>query len=103
MDGTIENYELKMESFGLDENHSINFFNIPEGYTMKKFTISEHDTYNIGRLRSFNRLGILKSWKKQVGGNLYNFFREALEKRGWNLNDNPNPYAVLVKYKNKKI
>ena len=70
---------------------------MPDGYVVSKLSLSEHKTEVLGRLKQFNKLKYLKSWRKE-NGNLVKIFTEVLEKRGWDFVQFPNPVAYASYY-----
>lgn len=89
--------DTKMEIVEIDEKFSVHFIYVPEGYNITSHTITEHKTQVIGRLKQFNRLKCIASWK-QDHKDLVAFFTQILEKRGWDFRQFPNPIAVGVYY-----
>ena len=89
--------ETKMEIVSIDEKLSIHFLYVPEGYVISKLTFESHKTQVIGRLKQFNRVKLLKTWKKD-NGDLVKLFTEVLSKRGWDFGQYPNPVAYASYY-----
>lgn len=89
--------DTRMEIVEIDEKFSVHFIYVPDGYNITSHKISEHKTQVIGRLKQFNRLKCISTWK-QDHKDLVAFFSEILEKRGWDFRQFPNPIAVGVYY-----
>lgn len=89
--------ETKMEIVSIDEKLSIHFLYVPEGYIISKLTFEDHKTQVIGRLKQFNRVKLLKTWKKD-NGDLVKLFTEVLSNRGWDFSQFPNPVAYASYY-----
>ena len=89
--------ETKMAIVSIDDNLSIHFLYVPEGYNITKLTFEHHKTQVIGRLKQFNRVKLLQNWK-QNNGDLVKIFTEILQKRGWDFNQYPNPVAYASYY-----
>lgn len=89
--------ETKMEIFSIDDKLSIHFLNVPEGYNISKLNFEHHKTQVIGRLKQFNNVKLLHSWKKD-NGDLVKIFADMLEKRGWDFSQYPNPVAYASYY-----
>lgn len=87
----------KLAIVKIDEKFSVHFIPVPEGYHITSHTITEHKTQVIGRLKQFNRLKCIASWK-QYHKDLVMLFTKILEKAGWDFDQSPNPIAVGVYY-----
>lgn len=86
--------ETKIEVITITDEVTIHFLYVPEGYKFKKIVMEHHRTKLIGKLKQFNRIKLLASWKKE-NGDLVKLFSEALEKRGWDFKKFPNPTAYV--------
>lgn len=95
----MKNNELssKIEIVSIDDKFSIHFISIPEGYMVTNLNLELHKTWLIGRLNQFNRVKLLKPWRK---GNkdLVAFFTDILQKRDWDFIKFPNPIAFASYY-----
>ena len=89
--------DTKIEIVSINEKLSIHFLYVPDGYVVSKLSLSEHKTEVLGRLKQFNKLKYLKSWRKE-NENLVKIFTEVLEKRGWDFVQFPNPVAYASYY-----
>lgn len=87
--------ELKTVIISLTNEISMLFVYVPDGYDLSRYSIEVLEIQKIGRLNSFNRLKILKPWKKD--NNLVQLFKIALKREGWNFDKFPNPIAFLIK------
>jgi hypothetical protein len=84
-----------VEIIGISKEFAIKFIYVPNGYSITKFNFEGHRMDKIGKLNSFNRLKILKSWR-QKNNNLVKLFTELLLKKDWDFIKYPNPMAFLI-------
>lgn len=87
--------ETKIEIISINTTLSIHFIYVPEDYSISKLNLENHKTKVIGRLKQFNRVELLSTWKKD-NGNLVELFTKLLEKRGWDFKEFPNPIAYAA-------
>ena len=92
-----DSIDTKIEIVSINEKLSLHFLHVPDGYVVSKLSLSEHKTEVLGRLKQFNKLKHLKSWRKE-NENLVEIFTEVLEKRGWDFVQFPNPIAYASYY-----
>lgn len=85
----------KVEIIELTPEFGIHFIYVPDGYNVSSYSVTEHETKIIGRLKQFNRIKLIKTWK-QDHSDLVGMFTELLIKRGWDFETYPNPIAFGV-------
>ncbi len=86
---------MQMEIISLTKDVSIAFIHATDGHRVNSFTVEQHRTEYIGKLKSFNRLKCLKQWKKN-NGDLVKAFIKILNKKDWDFVQWPNPDAYLL-------
>jgi hypothetical protein len=93
--GQTTNIPFNAEIVSINDKFFIYFLSIPNDYEISNFKVEHHKTHIIGRLNQFNRIKVLKNWKKEYGC-LVKLFKEVLEKRGWDFREYPNPVALAA-------
>jgi hypothetical protein len=97
-----ENIESSVIIVPIDEQFSIVFCHIPDGYKPYSFKIEGHRSMPLGKLLSFNRIGKIAHWRKN-GENLVKIYSSLLEKAGFNLDKYPNPMAYVIQFRQQQI
>ena len=75
---------------------SMMFIGVKETHDITSFELSEHETQYIGRLKEFNTLEVLETWRKN-NLDIEKLFTMRLKCFKWNFTEYPNPIGVLVK------
>jgi hypothetical protein len=87
--------ETHTEIIGLSKGISMLFIHVPEGYKCTEFSVENNRMEKVGKLNSFNRLKILKTWRKK-DVNLVQIFTMALKIKDWDFEKYPNPFAFIL-------
>lgn len=76
---------------------TMHFVYVPENMHISNVAIDGHTCDIIGRLKSFNRLKVLKPWKEKYP-NLVKTFTDTLIGMEWDFEKHPNPVMFLTRY-----
>lgn len=88
--------DTKYEIIAVNDDLSLHFIYVPEGYELSKVDLSEHETKKLSRLKNLNRVKMLKHWKDQ-NGCLVEFFKKVLISKGWDFKSFPDPTVFAAK------